>query len=249
MTIIVSASATIATLAGDAVSAQSIIDDAVDLLGELEDGESVGGTEATRALSVLNNLLDALRNEKLMAVSMQEETLALDGSSSYSIGPSGDLNTNRPVRIESAYVLDGVISYPGIRVIEDGEYDAIPDKTSTSSWPTRINYRPTSPTGTLYTYPLATGVDLVLMTWTPLLTFATVSTQTTLAPGWRRMLASNLALDLAPRYEVEPRQSVVKMAMESKASIKRINSRPIKAYTELARLLGQRRSNILTDQP
>jgi hypothetical protein len=40
------------------------------------------------------------------------------------------------------------------------------------------------------------------------------------------------------------------MARESKANIKRVNSRSLKAYTELPALVGgHHRSNILTDQP
>jgi hypothetical protein len=42
---------------------------------------------------------------------------------------------------------------------------------------------------------------------------------------------------------------IVGIARETKNNIKRMNSTTIKAYTELPILVGQYRSNIITDEP
>lgn len=227
---------------------QGVIDRAARLLGQIEPNTSLDADESADALVALNDLIDSWRNEELLVYARQEESLTLvSAQGSYTIGPGGDLGTTRPVRIESAYVLDGVNSYPNISIIEDDEYDAIPNKTSQSTWPDRINYRPTMPAGTLYVFPVPNAASVLkLMTWTVLAEFSGLTDTISLPPGFRKALTANLALELAPEYETEVSQSLLKMATESKASIKRINSRPIKAYTELPRLIGRQRSNIIT---
>lgn len=225
----------------------TIIDRAIRLLGETGAGEYPTAQEYADALVALNDLLDDWRNERLMVNAIQDETVTMVAAqSSYTIGPGGDLSTTRPVRIEDAYVVSSTTSIE-VRMIEEDEYDALPDKTSTSTWPRKALYRPTMPTGTLIVYPVPTAASaLHIKTWTPIAAFAAITDTISLQPGYSKALAANLAIELAPEYETDPRQSVVKMAIDSKANIKRVNVRPIKGTSELARLVGPRRSNILT---
>lgn len=219
------------------------------MLGQLEPNTDLDASESADALVALNDLIDSWRNEELLVYARRDESLTMvSGTSSYTIGPAGDLNTTRPVRIESAYIVSGTISYPNIRIINDEQYFAIPDKTAASTWPTQINYRGTMPTGTLYVHPVPNAASVLhLMTWTILAEFTAVTDTLALPPGFRKALASNLALELAPEYETQASQEVIKMATDSKAAIKRINWKPIKAYTELPQLVGRgRRENIIT---
>ena len=232
-------------------TAQTIIDRAVQLLGKLEPGESVDDPdEAADCLVALNDLLDAWQNERLMCYAFRDESLTMVAAqSSYTIGPGGDLNTVRPVEIANAYILY-LGSSIDLDIITDEKYEAIPYKTATSTYPDRINYRPSMTTGTLYVYPVPSAASsMKLLTRTPFTEFPSLATTVSLPPGFRSALASNLALQVAPIYKTEPTQAVAKMARDSKSSIKRVNLRPMSARSELPLLIGGSRSNILINQP
>lgn len=227
---------------------QTIINRAGRLLGQLASNTDMGTDESADALVALNALISTFANEELMCYATQTESLTLSASTvSYTIGPGGTLSTTRPVAIEDAWVDVSSISYP-VMQITDAEYDAIQDKTVTSDWPIKFNYRPTMSTGTLYVYqaPNATRT-MKLRTRVVVAAFSAVSDSVTLPPGWEQALACGLAIALAPEYETQASPEVIQMASAAKAAIKRVNSQPIKAYTELPALVGRRVRNIQTD--
>lgn len=231
-------------------TAQTIINRAARLLGKISPNSDLRADESADALVALNAMLDGMRNEVGLCYAFQDESFALTGGvTSYSIGPSGDFVTTRPISIEDAYLVNGGVSY-GLRIIPDAEYDGIPLKTATANWPDRMNYRPTMPNGTLYVYPVSDGTAATLHLRTQVVLTAFALTDTvSLPPGWEDMLAPNLALALAPEYETVPNPMVIKMATGTLAAIKRANQRPRVAYTDLPALIGTRRSNIITNQP
>jgi hypothetical protein len=227
----------------------TLIDRALRLLVQTNAGEAPTTQERTDALEAMNAMLDSWRNERLMCYAIRTENLTLVGNqASYTIGPAGNLNTTRPVEILDAYVLDNNYSYP-VRMIDEYEYANIRAKASTSTWPDYAYYQPSMPTGTLFVYPVpASGSTLVLLTRTPVLAFALGDT-VSLPPGWEDALAYNLAIRLAPEFEATVTPDVMRIARETKNNIKRMNSTPLKAYTELPYLVGTYRSNIITDEP
>lgn len=231
-------------------TAQSIINRATRLLGVLQPNTDLGANQSADALVALNAMQDGMRNDVGLCYAYQDESLTMvNGTNPYTIGTGGSLNTNRPVSIEDAYIVASNYSYY-VRIIEDDEYDSIPAKLTQSSWPDRINYRPTMPTGTLYTYPVSNGTSAVLHLRTRVVLTAFVLTDTIiLPPGWEDMLAFNLAIALAPEYETQPSPVVMKAATDTKAAIKRLNLRPVKGSTGLPALVGGLRSNIFTNQP
>lgn len=228
---------------------QTLLNRAGRLLGVLESNSTMGSDESADALVALNALLDSWRNESLMCYATQDESLTLSASTaSYTIGPGGTLSTTRPVAIEQAWILDSNVSYP-VDLVTDEEYSAIPDKTTTSSWPYWANYRPSMSTATLYVYPVPNATrTLKLRTRIVVAAFSAATDAVTLPPGWEQALTTNLAIVLAPEYQVQASAEVVEMARTAKAGIKRINARPIRAYTELG-LMGPHNPNILADQP
>lgn len=217
------------------------------LLNEVEPGVSATTTESADGLISLNQMLDSWRNEKLMCYAIQEETIPLAATNNTrTVGPSGNVVSTRPVRIEDAYIIYSNISIP-VRMIDFEEWDAIADKTSTSTYPNRAYYQPDFPDGKFFLYPVPNATSsLRIRTWTPVLAFAAVGTTISLPPGWEMALTYNLAISLAPKYKTEVTKEIQKNATESKANIKRVNATPIKSFTELGVLLGRHRSNILT---
>jgi hypothetical protein len=219
---------------------QTIVNRGLRLIGQLESGGTPTSDESNDALTAVNAMLDAWRNEKLMCYALQEESLTLSASDGeYTIGPSGNLNTVRPTAIEAAWILENGISYP-LDPITDEEYAALPDKATASDWPDVFNYRGTVPTGTLFLYPLPNATrTLKLLTRAPLTALTLVGT-VALPPGWEDALAYNLAVRIAPEYETSASPEVAAIARESKRGIKTANSKPFKSYTELPALVNRR---------
>lgn len=228
---------------------QTIIDRACRLLGQLNSGESADAQESADSLIALNAMLGSWRNQELMCYAVQDESISLSsGNTNRTIGPSGNLVTTRPVRIEDAYIIYQNISTP-IIILNEEEWASISDKTVTSTYPNRIYYKPEMPDGRIYLYPIPNvSSTLHVLTWTPVLDFASVATSISLPPGWEDALATNLALYMAPEFEREPSQMLISMARSSKAMIKQVNTRTIRAYTELPILVNRYKPNILTNQ-
>lgn len=228
---------------------QTLINRASRLIGAASIGETLSAEETEAGLDALNAMLDSWRNERLMVYAIQDESLTMvSAQASYTIGTGGDLNTTRPVRIEAAYMRASNTDYD-VDILNEREWAGIPDKTSTSDLVERIYYQPSMSTGTLYVWPVPNTANVLhLLTWTPLSTLATASTTVTLPPGYEEAIAYNLALRIAPEHGISISPEVAEVARTSKAAIKRINSQPIKAYTELPMLVGQPTHNIYTDQ-
>lgn len=240
---------TIVTLSGTAVAASTMISRAMRLISQISPGVPPTTDEYASGLEALNSMLDSWRNEELMCIARLDEPLTyVPGQTSYTVGLGGDLNTNRPVRIDAAYLVDnGGVSYD-VTILSAEEFISIGLKSSTSTLPNYLYYSPDMPLGNLWPYPVpAAAYTLHILTWTPHMSYTTTGTTAFLAPGWEEAIVYNLAIRLAPEFEKDPSSSVINIAMTSKAYIKRINSRPVKIYNELAALINNHHSNILTN--
>ena len=208
-------------------------------------GESIPADEAADALTVINAMLDEWRNEKLMCYAFQDQTITLvNGQATYTVGPTGDLVTTRPVKIESAYFTEGGYDYP-VNVLSRAEWDGITDKTTTSSFVDSIQLEGTYPDATIKVWPVPNAANSIkIKTWTPL-TAMTLSQTFALPPGYENAIVYNLAIDIAPEFGAEPSALIYRKAKTAKAGIKRVNSRPIAAGSELALLFSG--SNVSTD--
>ena len=227
-------------------TAQDLCDRAIRLLGLTESGENPTDDERNDALTAMNALLDSWDNEKNLCYAIRDESGTVSGASA-TIGPSGDLTTDRPVEVISAYVTSNSVNYNLVELSAE-EYAARPDVTTTSDIPSHYYYQPAMANGVIYFYPPLTGsLTLHVLTRTPATSYA-LSDTVSLPPGWERAIPSNLALEIAPEYPVQAPPEVARSAALSLASIKRKNSRPVKAHTELAALVGFRGNrNILSD--
>ncbi len=231
-------------------TAQTIIDRALRLIGQIGAGLSPTADETADGLEALNAMIGAWRNDRLMAYAIQTQDITLSASdTSVTVGPSGDLVTTRPVAIQNAYVVIDDITYD-VRILNENEFAAIPDKTAQSDWPDRIWPQMSFPDVTIYLYPIPTTTStLRILTRVPVTEFSTAATTVSLPPGWEDALAFNLAVRIAPEYETEASPTVKEMARSTIAALKKTNSRPQKLYTELPVLVGNYVANIITDQP
>lgn len=214
--------------------ASDIIKDALQDLGVLRAGKSPGAADLTDGLRKLNTMLERWSLGTLMVPFSTQISHTLDGSESYTVGSGGDINTTRPTRVNHAYSTRGGIDYQVYVAHDRKEYDRIVKKDITGI-PRMVYYEPTLPTGTLYVYYAGDASDtLVLDVQGQLTQFPDEdTTDVTLAPGYQECMYSNLALKLAPAYEVSASAELVKLARDSMTEIKRANLRkPVMRYDE-----------------
>lgn len=218
------------------------------LVGALGSGETASAEEGADGLSALNTMLDSWSVQHLYVHQIKQlGPLALvSGQASYTIGPGGDFNVERPVKITYAFVRDPATNNdePVEVTTERSVYDRLEFKGSQSSYPDLLFYEAAMPLGriSLYYTPVS-AYSLFLDVYSPLASFAALATDVTLPPGYRRAIEYALAIELAPEYGKSASQELAKSAGDAVAAIKRINA----VVPTLDTGLGRRTYNVFTD--
>ncbi len=187
--------------------------------------ETPTDTELADGLVTLNNMIDAWNAERYYVYCLNNLSHTLTpNSASFTIGPSGNLVADRPLRIESAQIEDAQgVSFPINLITDPEEYFKIAFKSALSR-PIKLFYNPTGDAGTVYLWPIPDAAYTIkLQVWHPLTQFATINDEIELPPGYFQALQYNLALLLADEYGVEPTATLVALATRSKERIKVVN--------------------------
>jgi hypothetical protein len=203
-------------------TALDIISRSMRLIGVLGEDEEPSGAMSDDALDALNQLIDAYQLQSLLALVQERYVFDLVADqNSYTIGPSAltpDFSTGtqpRPSSLAAAGLLlndaDPAVEVP-LSLMTEQSYQQLGIKDYENPQPISVFYEPTMPTGTVIVWPTPTTSTNDLVLYVPLVTaqFADLSTSYTLAPGYARMFAYNLAVELATEYgkEVPPRVAV-----------------------------------------
>ena len=171
--------------------AQTLIRAALRAIGVIAPGETPTADEEQDGLQALKFMLRHWSDRNIRIYVTEENSVALSGAESYTIGPSGGaITTTLPAGIKRVFTKD-----PGGSEID-------------------VNYRYNAgfPLGTLYVSKYLSGT-LYVESWKQL-TNPTVITSTVLfPPGYDEAIKWNLALRLAPEYGREPSPIVVSMAL------------------------------------
>ena len=209
----------------------------------------MGESEANLALVKLNNLVDQWTSESLMLYSEVRTTWTISANDgSYTVGTGGNVNVARPVYVDYVNFID-TSQDPDLEIplvpLTDQAYAAIPQKALTSTLPGYFWYNLTYPTATLEIWPIPTSTTLqgAMYARAQVGEFSALSTSISLPPGWRRCLVANLAIELAPAFEREPSATLVKIAAQSKATLKRSNIRLVDASLDAGALIGANRKH------
>lgn len=240
-----------------ASSALDFVKRAMKLLGVLDPAEDPEPDEAADGLVALNEFIDDLATQRQTIYAIARTLYPLTANvSSYTLGTGGVWDQVRPVWIERASVVpDRTVAKP-IEIpigapITLKEYQAIAQKLATALYPDRLFWDQGWAAGlsTILVYPVPTAsvASIVLYTPTALTVFADLATQYTFPPAYARMLRYNLAMELAPDYDVTPSALVVRNAGKSLANVKRANFKPTEASFDAALVRG-RGYNIYTDR-
>lgn len=227
-------------------TARTIIRRAMQKAGILTKTEVPSSDEANDALESLNDLLSYLSNENLMIYSREEKIFPLvGGKASYTIGPGGDFDTERPMKIASAYVRIGNIDYP-LYPYRDTSYDENTSLKSLQALPSqRYVYDNGFPVGTMTLYPVPTSNwNIHIRTEDELANF-TLDEQVNLPPGWTQFLTYKLATMLQPEYGQPIDQNLDFIANQAKAALE---ISVAKNRTMDAQPVGAEQFNIYTGQ-
>lgn len=207
-------------------TANQIIKRACLEIGAIDVTETVGGDEASICLDALNDLIDTWSTAPQAAYNNQEIVLSMAPSTfGLTIGPGQQINTVRPLRIESAYARYNNLDRP-IEVIEDKvSWDAILIKQLGTSWPEALWYDGGLPTGNVYFWPQPSGtVDLHITVLNYVGAFDLLTTDQTLSRGYKRALELGLAVEIADMFKLPVSPNLQRRASLAYRAIRRANS-------------------------
>lgn len=210
-----------------------LINGAMRLIGVLGSGETLANNEANDAFNALNDMIDTWSNEQLLIYVKAYETFPLVvNQQSYQMGTGApDFNTVRPQKIEDINFQqvsgNTTVELP-IEIINQDQWADLSVKTITSNLPTKLWVQDTFPYSTLWFWPIPTTTNnVIIWSWKPLTDITSLTTTIALPPGYNKALRYNLAVELAPEYGKQLDPIVIENAAESKAAIKRMNSKTL----------------------
>jgi len=182
---------------------------------------------------------------------ISKETFATtDNQDSYTIGYGAVWNTDRPINVEAMTVSINGSDYPVTQLAYD-DYAAIRLKSYHSNFPQYFYVDEGVQFSTAYIYPVpaSPAPSITLYMRKALSQFLNPTEEIILPRGYLRALKYNLACELAPEYQTNAGEAVIKAAMTSKADLKRTNHRMLTLQSDVSLLTGNLRSyNIYSNQ-
>lgn len=205
-----------------------VIVSAMQNIGAIAIEEVPTAAEAQSAFNDLNNMIQMWNTESLMIYDIVTEVFPyVAGQSVYTMGTGGNFNTNRPVRIEGAWTRDSQGNDYSMQVTENFEdYASIVSKYTTSTLPTILYDDGNFPLKnlTLWPVPSSGAFSLVLWSWKAIMSFSNLTDVLSLPPGYQTAIEFGLSVYISPKYGKPITPDLARMAAESKAQIKRINT-------------------------
>jgi hypothetical protein len=243
------------------VTVLDLITRSIRLLGAINLGDTPEADESANGLLALNAMTDAWAAERLMLYTTARNVWPLEpGQQVYEIGPNApDWAGPRPQRVDRAGLIipdsdpTETLERPLHTIRTQAEYARIRIKGLQSTLPTKLYYdywfSDPSPEnasdadqGSAHVYlwpcPIQTGLSVALYTPYAIGQWNDLAQTVSLPPGYRRALAYNLALELAPEYDREPSPIVTAIAAESKEKIKAANLRAPRVRTDIGARRG-----------
>jgi hypothetical protein len=233
-----------------------IIQDAFELLGVYGPGDTISDADAQRMRNVLNDMLDVWSNESLACFCLTTNSFPLVvNQSAYTIGPGGDINGPRPLRVidapGSAYLLDVNDNRYLMNVLDQMTWNMQTTAVANSNLPDLLFYDPQYPLGIINVWPTPNiNYNCYFTSYTQLGDFAELSTSFSLPPGYKRAITTNLAVSAKAYFtgaQMDP--DVKEEARETKGSVKRNNMRTqISVYDPELIARGDSTYNIYNDR-
>lgn len=206
-------------------------------------GENLTAEDATDGLNSLNQMLDSWSADGQVIYSRSVDTKNLSsGVLSYTMGPSGDINTARPVSITNATITQGTVLMNTLMIWGAETYSTL-GFPSAQGIPTNLYVNNDVPLLGLKLYPVPIGgLTLTIYSMKKLSDFG-LNDVVELPPGYERAIIHNLAVEIAPEYERDASKTVRDIASESLSTIKRNNQQYPAPTMAVDAALSQRYTN------
>lgn len=184
------------------------------------------------SLQALDQMIDSWSNDRLMIYTISPYVFnTVGGQQTYTLGPGGDWNIDRPMEIEEAYVrwntgTPQAVDIP-VGLLTDAEYASIGVKQTPSAFPFLIYDNGDYPLRTIFTFPVPNQTtEIVLWLRQPLIDVTNLDGQVMYPKGYERAFRFNLACEVAAEFMKEIPSRVELVAEASKADIARLNFNP-----------------------
>jgi hypothetical protein len=221
-------------------STQDILKRALRLIGVVASGEPLPADQLKDGLEAFNDMVDVWNTEKLIIWVLARNTFTLTiGTNPFEIGPgvaAPGLNAPRPNRIEQgqAWITGGTLGTTEteleVLTLQQWASEQLPDS---SGIPSELYYEPTFPLGKIRFDVKPDAAYTLILYLEQMLSQVFVDGTTSelaLPPGYKDAIVHNLAIRLAPEYGKPAPPEVVISAVEGKASVKRLNQKPLYLY-------------------
>lgn len=222
-------------------------------IGVIGQGDALSADEANDALLILNDMLDGWQTNKQYMYTVQRSVFTPNTTKQvYTMGPGGDFNMPRPVKIERCYVQlnsSGSTSELPIDLVDYDEWAEIVVKGTASpiariAWP---DYQ--FPLINISMWPVPDATETFIFYCRQALSVLTsLSQQLALPPGYREAIRLMLAIKLCRPYEREVPEGLAEDASLAIGNIKRINKKKILMKCDGAVLARKGVFNYLTGE-
>lgn len=198
-------------------TAQTLITSAAKRL-MLDAGEGLNASELADCLEGLNQIIGSWNTQEKMATAATQATQALTTAQTYVLA------TRYPKVVAATHTQPNGMTMP-VEVVNTKSWSEIEDRDIAGNWVKKLFYDRGATTGTIYLSPkpAITGGTMTMQVWAAQATFALLSTNNTLLPGYELALVCCLAVEvMAPLFEVQPNEMLVvsyKNAMDEIAKL------------------------------
>lgn len=220
---------------------KDVIKEILGLCGAIEIDETPTDSDMQLGMRRLNIMLDSWSSKRLLLRSQTQISFTIAPPKYvYTIGPTGDIVSAKPINIRGAYTRDGSgVDYP-INIISTQELDSMNDKSFAVARPESLNYNPGKAQGaTLGTFTFYCIPDQSYTAYVEcdiyLTEFSALTDIVTFEPMYYEALVYNGAKRLWRNYHVSTPvpADIDQIANESLKSISVVNYEKIMANLDV----------------
>ena len=203
------------------------------VLGRLSFGQVASDPELDDGLRRLNNMLESWNMDPALTYEVTRDVFTLTADQNpHTIGlavdgaNAGDFDVVRPLKIKDAsIIMAGESNEVQLAILSEKQWQDIPAKETDSKLPRSLWYEREFPVGKIHLYPIPNeaATKLVLYVREQLPSGLTLLDKLSLPPGYARGLEYALALDIAPGLGVVPSPDLLRIVMEAKAAVVRMD--------------------------
>lgn len=178
-----------------------LIKTAMRLKGIIATGETPTADEITDGVRALNDVLEMWSTESYAVWGGSLQTFnTVAGQSTYTLGPGGNWNSDRPISLNHGYTSWQGSDFP-MKAWTLAEYMGVAVKTIRSQIPERFVFINDAPLASVILYPVPSQAMPITFDVPRILTqVAGPATVMTLPPGYARALQYAVAEELGPQY-------------------------------------------------